>query len=137
MKNRFAAKSNIKHLLNTKIRTPVCLVSYFWLKNSNAQKRAAASFSSSNCCNDATLNTNLHEDVRRHEEGGLVLFDSLSQSYKQVGTDKFKQGIAWYTCGPTVYDSGHLGHARTYVCLDFLHRALLHLYEQQPLHQRS
>jgi len=135
MKNRFAAKSNIRHLLNTKIRTPARSVSYFWLKNSNAQERAAASFSSSNC-NDVTLNTNFPADVRRHEEGGLVLFDSLSQSYKQVGTDKVK-GIAWYTCGPTVYDSGHLGHARTYVCLDFLHRAILHLYEQQPLHQRS
>lgn len=22
--------------------------------------------------------------------------------------------INWYTCGPTVYDSAHLGHARTF-----------------------
>ena len=32
--------------------------------------------------------------------------------------------IRWYNCGPTVYDSAHLGHARTYVCLDIFRRVL-------------
>ena len=32
--------------------------------------------------------------------------------------------IRWYNCGPTVYDSAHLGHARTYVCLDIIRRVL-------------
>jgi len=27
-------------------------------------------------------------------------------------------------CGPTVYDSAHLGHARTYVCFDFIKRIM-------------
>jgi len=30
--------------------------------------------------------------------------------------------LTWYSCGPTVYDSAHLGHARTYVTLDLLRR---------------
>ena len=30
--------------------------------------------------------------------------------------------VTWYTCGPTVYDVAHLGHARTYVTLDILRR---------------
>ncbi|XP_017087918.2 probable cysteine--tRNA ligase, mitochondrial isoform X1 [Drosophila bipectinata] len=30
----------------------------------------------------------------------------------------------WYTCGPTVYDSTHLGHASTYVKVDILQRIL-------------
>jgi cysteinyl-tRNA synthetase len=30
--------------------------------------------------------------------------------------------VTWYTCGPTVYDVAHLGHARTYVSLDILRR---------------
>jgi cysteinyl-tRNA synthetase len=69
-------------------------------------------------------------------EGGLVLFDSLSQSYRRVDNASLKgKGIAWYTCGPTVYDSAHLGHARTYVCMDFLHRVLLHQYERQSLNK--
>lgn len=37
-----------------------------------------------------------------------------------------KQGnrIGWYSCGPTVYDSSHLGHARAYVTFDILRRIL-------------
>ncbi len=27
-------------------------------------------------------------------------------------------------CGPTVYDHTHIGHARTYVCFDIIHRIL-------------
>ncbi len=27
-------------------------------------------------------------------------------------------------CGPTVYDSAHMGHARSYVSFDILHRVL-------------
>lgn len=32
--------------------------------------------------------------------------------------------ISWYTCGPTVYDSAHMGHARNYVSLDIVRRVL-------------
>lgn len=41
------------------------------------------------------------------------------------------KGLAWYTCGPTVYDSAHLGHARTYVSLDFIQRAMLYHHNLQ------
>lgn len=30
--------------------------------------------------------------------------------------------ITWYSCGPTVYDQTHLGHARTYIMTDILRR---------------
>lgn len=33
--------------------------------------------------------------------------------------------LKWYSCGPTVYDKAHLGHARTYVCLDIIRRILM------------
>ncbi|KAF9962810.1 hypothetical protein BGZ65_007829 [Modicella reniformis] len=32
--------------------------------------------------------------------------------------------VTWYACGPTVYDSTHIGHARNYVSLDILHRVV-------------
>ena len=32
--------------------------------------------------------------------------------------------IGWYICGPTVYDSAHMGHARNYVNFDVLRRAM-------------
>ncbi|KAL7719208.1 cysteine--tRNA ligase [Entamoeba marina] len=32
--------------------------------------------------------------------------------------------IKWYSCGPTVYDDSHLGHARTYLSTDIFRRIL-------------
>lgn len=32
--------------------------------------------------------------------------------------------LSWYTCGPTVYDCSHLGHASCYVKLDIIQRIL-------------
>ena len=32
--------------------------------------------------------------------------------------------LTWYACGPTVYDSTHLGHARSYVNTDIIRRVL-------------
>ena len=32
--------------------------------------------------------------------------------------------ISWYTCGPTVYDHSHIGHARTYMMVDLMRRTL-------------
>lgn len=32
--------------------------------------------------------------------------------------------VKWYICGPTVYDSSHLGHARTYLSFDIIRRIL-------------
>lgn len=32
--------------------------------------------------------------------------------------------VLWYTCGPTVYDTCHMGHARAYLTFDILRRIL-------------
>eukprot|EP00300_Choanocystis_sp_HF-7_P023975 c25368_g1_i1.p1 GENE.c25368_g1_i1~~c25368_g1_i1.p1 ORF type:complete len:912 (-),score=266.71 c25368_g1_i1:40-2775(-) len=32
--------------------------------------------------------------------------------------------VLWYTCGPTVYDSCHMGHARAYLTFDILRRII-------------
>lgn len=32
--------------------------------------------------------------------------------------------VSWYTCGPTVYDVSHLGHARAYLTFDILRRIM-------------
>eukprot|EP00727_Mastigamoeba_balamuthi_P005796 m51a1_g1836 hypothetical protein (799) ;mRNA; r:553471-556555 len=32
--------------------------------------------------------------------------------------------VSWYSCGPTVYDSSHMGHARTYLAIDIIRRLL-------------
>uniref|UniRef100_A0A1B6CD56 cysteine--tRNA ligase n=2 Tax=Clastoptera arizonana TaxID=38151 RepID=A0A1B6CD56_9HEMI len=35
-----------------------------------------------------------------------------------------KNCASWYSCGPTVYDSAHIGHASSYVKLDIIRRIL-------------
>lgn len=37
-----------------------------------------------------------------------------------------KERASWYTCGPTVYDLAHIGHASCYVKLDIIQRILRH-----------
>jgi cysteinyl-tRNA synthetase len=55
----------------------------------------------------------------------VTLFDSLSERLqKLISRDDKNLGLAWYTCGPTTYAPAHLGHARTYVCLDIIRRVL-------------
>jgi len=52
------------------------------------------------------------------------VFDSLSKSKKVFKTRDGSRRIKWYTCGPTVYDSAHLGHARTFLTFDIVRRIL-------------
>lgn len=39
-----------------------------------------------------------------------------------------------YVCGPTVYDSAHLGHARTYLSMDVLRRVLRDYFNYPTLY---
>lgn len=51
--------------------------------------------------------------------------NSLSGTTEPLVISKEKP-ISWYSCGPTVYDSAHLGHARTYITFDIIRRVLEH-----------
>lgn len=42
--------------------------------------------------------------------------------------------LKWYSCGPTVYDSAHLGHARTYVSLDVIRRLLVDYFHMDVIY---
>ncbi|EEA05717.1 cysteinyl-tRNA synthetase, putative [Cryptosporidium muris RN66] len=54
---------------------------------------------------------------------GLILNNSLTAGKTEFIPVNGKR-INWYACGPTVYDSAHLGHARTYVTFDIVRRIL-------------
>ncbi|VDP59146.1 unnamed protein product [Schistosoma curassoni] len=54
----------------------------------------------------------------------LYLYNSLT-SRKDLFIPQDGRHVKWYTCGPTVYDVSHLGHARTYVAFDVIRRVLV------------
>lgn len=63
-----------------------------------------------------------HPQSSTHEPE-LKVYNSLTRSKKPF-VPRERQKISWYSCGPTVYDEAHLGHARNYVTIDILRRIL-------------
>uniref|UniRef100_A0A8D8LS95 Cysteine--tRNA ligase, cytoplasmic n=1 Tax=Cacopsylla melanoneura TaxID=428564 RepID=A0A8D8LS95_9HEMI len=53
----------------------------------------------------------------------LKLYNSLTRQ-KEVFVPQNGKEIYWYSCGPTVYDASHMGHARSYITFDILRRIL-------------
>lgn len=55
----------------------------------------------------------------------LTATDGNGPTYSKLDISK---PVSWYSCGPTVYDASHLGHARTYVCTDVIRRILTNYF---------
>ncbi|EDW74680.1 uncharacterized protein Dwil_GK15775 [Drosophila willistoni] len=53
----------------------------------------------------------------------LRLFNSLTRQ-KEEFVPLQGNTVTWYSCGPTVYDASHMGHARSYISFDILRRIL-------------
>ncbi|KAI9828322.1 MAG: hypothetical protein M1832_002750 [Thelocarpon impressellum] len=59
------------------------------------------------------------------DDRSLWVYNSLGRKKDRfVPLDARGKKVTWYCCGPTVYDAGHLGHARNYVTTDILRRVL-------------
>ncbi|OCK83114.1 hypothetical protein K432DRAFT_291807 [Lepidopterella palustris CBS 459.81] len=60
----------------------------------------------------------------------LKIYNSLTRTKNDfVPLDSEGRKVTWYSCGPTVYDDSHLGHARNYVSIDILRRVLAHYFD--------
>lgn len=55
---------------------------------------------------------------------GLRINNTLTGAKVPFHTRDGSNLVTWYICGPTVYDSSHIGHARNYVTFDILRRIL-------------
>jgi len=53
----------------------------------------------------------------------LYIYDSVKKE-KVLFEPIFENRVKIYVCGPTVYDDSHLGHARSAIAFDLLHRVL-------------
>ncbi|XP_063710173.1 cysteine--tRNA ligase, cytoplasmic [Culicoides brevitarsis] len=56
-------------------------------------------------------------------EAKLKLYNSLTRQ-KELFVPLDGKNVKWYSCGPTVYDASHMGHARSYISFDILRRVL-------------
>lgn len=64
---------------------------------------------------------------------GLKTYNSLTKQKEPLILAR--EGVAtWYSCGPTVYDHAHLGHACSYVRFDILQRILTKLFGITVIH---
>ena len=51
------------------------------------------------------------EPLRESEKGVLKLYNSFTRQ-KEIFIPNVGNRVLWYSCGPTVYDASHMGHAR-------------------------
>lgn len=66
----------------------------------------------------------------------LKLYNSLTKK-KDIFAPANGKTIKWYTCGPTVYDESHIGHARTYITLDVMRRVLRDYFGYNIIYQMN
>src|SRR3989338_7562336 len=61
--------------------------------------------------------------VEKIETKGIKVYNSLAN--ETVPFYPLEDNcISWYSCGPTVYDVAHFGHAKTYLVFDTIQRIL-------------
>ncbi|TVY65506.1 Cysteine--tRNA ligase [Lachnellula suecica] len=56
----------------------------------------------------------------------LTIYNSLTRNKDDfVPVDPTGKMVTWYSCGPTVYEDAHLGHAKNYVSIDIIRRIMM------------
>ncbi|XP_072235975.1 cysteine--tRNA ligase, cytoplasmic isoform X2 [Leuresthes tenuis] len=63
----------------------------------------------------------------------LRLYNSLTRAKEPFVPQKGNK-VTWYSCGPTVYDAYHMGHARSYISFDILRRILRDYFKYDVLY---
>ncbi|XP_032511957.2 cysteine--tRNA ligase, cytoplasmic [Danaus plexippus] len=63
----------------------------------------------------------------------LNLYNSLTRQKEEFVCGHGNR-VNWYSCGPTVYDASHMGHARSYISFDILRRVLTNYFGYDVLY---
>ncbi|XP_016296772.1 probable cysteine--tRNA ligase, mitochondrial isoform X4 [Sinocyclocheilus anshuiensis] len=119
------------------MRLPLALIANVRLLNSGLRIRHSI--------HNGVLKTSLlssHNICSRAERKWIkpAGFDTGVKTYNSLTKQKEPLVLAqeriatWYSCGPTVYDHAHLGHACSYVRFDILQRILSRIFEINVIH---
>ena len=65
--------------------------------------------------------------TKQAEQPKIALYNTLTR-HKDAFTPIDPDNVRMYVCGPTVYDTAHIGNARPVVVFDMLFRLLRHVY---------
>lgn len=65
---------------------------------------------------------------------GLRVHNSLTGDVEEFKAARGR-AVRWYTCGPTVYDVAHMGHARAYLTFDILRRIMEDYFGYEVIYQ--
>ncbi|KAL5497322.1 hypothetical protein EMCRGX_G013781 [Ephydatia muelleri] len=63
----------------------------------------------------------------------LKLYNSLTKQKNEFVPLNGRR-VLWYSCGPTVYDASHMGHARSYISFDIMRRVLSDYFKYDVLY---
>ncbi|XP_042368775.1 probable cysteine--tRNA ligase, mitochondrial isoform X2 [Plectropomus leopardus] len=111
-------------------RFSVCAV----LRKSNilTAAQSAVRFTSTGACSSSSVTGRTWLRPSGFDTG-LKTFNSLTKQKEPLILAR--EGVAtWYSCGPTVYDHAHLGHACSYVRFDILQRILSRMFGITVIH---
>lgn len=61
-------------------------------------------------------------------DSGIKMYNCITKKAEPLIL-KNKKVVTWYSCGPTVYDSAHVGHATCYVKTDIIQRILRNYFQ--------
>ncbi|KAG5484847.1 hypothetical protein LSCM4_07619 [Leishmania orientalis] len=72
----------------------------------------------------------------RQDGKGLKVMNSLTESLEEFAP-RDGRVVRWYTCGPTVYDQSHMGHARAYLTFDIIRRIMEDYFGYSVIYQMN
>lgn len=84
------------------------------------------------CCNTRKIATTTLRAYSTNTAYIPQIWDTRSNKLQSLPAILGLERLVWYSCGPTVYDAAHLGHARAYVTTDILRRIITQSLGYQP-----
>ncbi|CCW65283.1 unnamed protein product [Phytomonas sp. EM1] len=73
---------------------------------------------------------------KQKDAKGLYLMSSLTEC-NEAFAPREGSVVRWYTCGPTVYDLSHMGHARAYLTFDIIRRIMEDYFGYAVIYQMN